>query len=214
MNWEIEPFVFKHPFTCLLAGPTQSGKSYLIRQILEQNIDLITPQIDRIIYCFSVWNPSFDVIKLKNIELKQGLIDIDEINPDLNNLIIIDDLLKECQDNVAIQSLFTIDSHHKNISVFLLSQNLFPKGKCTRTISLNCHYLIIFNNPRDRSQIYTLARQVFPKKMNFLLESYQDAIENKPHSYLLLDLKQDTLDKNRVQTGILREDLKIIYTPK
>lgn len=211
-EWEIDSYVFKHPFTCFVAGPTQSGKSHLIQNIIKNNIYLIDPQIDRIIYCYSAWQPFFQT--LKGVEFIEGIINLDEINPGQKNLIILDDLLKECQDNVSIQNLFTIDSHHKNISVFLLSQNLFPRGKCSRTISLNSHYLVIFNNPRDRSQIYALARQMFPNKVNFLLEAYLDAVENRPHGYLFLDLKQSTPEKNRVQSSILPEDLRIIYTAK
>lgn len=212
--WEIDEVIFKHPFTCFIAGPTQSGKTFLIQQILKHNDELIKPKIDRIIYCYSAWQPFFESFRNLNIEFYEGIISLDDIDSSLNNLIILDDLLKECQDNTSIQNLFTIDSHHKNISVFLLSQNLFPKGKCSRTISLNSHYLIIFNNPRDRSQIHVLARQMFPNSSNFLVESYLDAIENKAHGYLFLDLKQQTLEKNRVQTGILPEDLRIIYTSK
>ncbi|CAF1084774.1 unnamed protein product [Brachionus calyciflorus] len=215
MNWEVDPLIFKHPFTCFVAGPTQSGKTFLLQQILLENTLLIDPKIDRIIYCFSAWQPFFENLKksLSNIEFNEGIFNIEDIDPNVNNLIVLDDLLKECQDNIGIQNLFTVDSHHKNISVFLLSQNLFPQGRCTRTISLNSHYLIIFNNPRDKSQIYALARQMFPNKMNFFLESFDDAVNNKAHAYLFLDFKQSTLEKNRVQTGILSKDLRIIYTP-
>lgn len=213
-TWEIDSFIFKHPFTSFVAGPTQSGKTHLIHQIIKHNQEMIFPKIERIIYCYSAWQPIFEMLKLNNLEFHEGLINFDEINSNQNNLVILDDLLKDCQDNPSIQSLFTVDSHHKNISVFLLSQNLFPQGKCTRTISLNSHYLIIFNNPRDRSQIYVLARQMFPSKLNFLIEAYLDAIENKAHGYIFIDLKQSTLEKNRVQTGILPGNLRIIYTVK
>lgn len=214
--WEIDSFIFKHPFTCFVAGPTQSGKTFLIHEILKYADQIIDQKIHKIIYCYSTWQPFYDQLKMisNNIEFYEGIYNIDEINSNQNNLIVLDDLLKECQDNQTIQNLFTVDSHHKNISVFLLSQNLFPQGKCTRTISLNSHYMIIFNNPRDKSQINVLARQMFPYNVNFFLEAYLDAIENKSHGYLFLDLKQSTIEKNRVQTGILPTDLRIIYTKK
>lgn len=109
--------------------------------------------------------------------------------------------------------MFTIHSHHKNISVFILSQNLFSRGKFFRTISLNSHYLVIFKNPRDKSQLNVLARQIFPNKINFFLESFIDST-NKPFSYLLIDLKQTTLEKNRVQSGVLPGEQRLFYTPK
>ena len=41
--WLIDLIIFKHPFTCLIAGPTQSGKTYLLQKILNFNQILIEP---------------------------------------------------------------------------------------------------------------------------------------------------------------------------
>ena len=38
-----------------------------------------------------------------------------------------------------------------------LEQNLFPKNKESRTISLNFQYMVVFKNPRDASQISHLV---------------------------------------------------------
>lgn len=215
-DWFINSYIFEHPFNCFVAGPSQSGKTHLIYNILNNIDQIIDKNINKIIFCYSVWQPFYDKIisQIKNIEFFEGIYNFDELDSSQNNLVILDDLYKECQDNIMIQNLFTVNSHHKNISVFLLSQNLFPQGKCSRTISLNSHYLLIFKNPRDKSQIYALARQMFPNNINFFFEAYLDAVENKSHGYLFLDLKQSTIEKNRVQTGILPNDLRIIYTAK
>jgi hypothetical protein len=121
--------------------------------------------------------------------------------------------MSDAEADKSIFSLFTIDSHHKNISVFFLTQNLFSQGKYSRTISLNCQYIILMNNPRDRSQINYLAKQVFPTNSKFLVESYIDATSQK-HGYLLLDFKQDTDNSMRVQTGILPNETRIVYQVK
>ena len=215
-SWPIDSEIFIHPFTCLIAGPTQSGKTHLLQQILLYQDLLITPQLDRIVYCYTKWQPKFDEMKLsvRNIEFFQGIKPVDELNQNENNLIVLDDLMQECENSDSISRLFTIDSHHHNTSVFLLSQNLFSRGKYMRTISLNCNYLIIFKNPRDNLQINVLARQMFPDKIQFFMEAFSDAVENKSHSYIFLDLKQSTLDKNRVQTGIIPGEKRIIYTKK
>ena len=57
-----------------------------------------------------------------------------------------------------LYNLFTKGSHHSNLSVLHLVQNVFDKNKHTRTISLNAHYLVIFKNPRDASQVTHSAR--------------------------------------------------------
>lgn len=215
-SWLIDSEIFIHPFTCLIAGPSQSGKTSLLKEILTFNKILINPFPQNIIYCYSVWQPLFEAMKntITNIEFNEGILNIEELATSTNTLIIFDDLMKECETDKSILNLFTIDSHHKNISVFLLSQNLFSRGKYTRTISLNASYIIIFKNPRDKSQIYALARQMFPDKISFFMEAFNDTINTGGHSYIFLDLKQKTLEKNRVQTGILPGDRRIIYTPK
>ena len=70
--------------------------------------------------------------------------------------------MNETKDNTEILDIFTKKSHHRNISIILLTNNIFAKDTCMRTMSLNSHYLMLFNNPRDRSQIKFLARQVSP----------------------------------------------------
>lgn len=214
-GWLINSFVFKHPFTCLIVGPSGCGKTKLLTSILENKDMLIDNKIDKIIFCYKEYQPSYDLIKSlnKNVYFNQGVYE-EKLNKSTRNLIIFDDLMKETIDNSFIQDLFTIDSHHRNTSVILISHNLFPKGKHSRTISLNANYLILFNNPRDKTQINVLARQIYPENPNFLLQVFEDAIENIKHGYLFLDFRQDTAKKNRIQTNIISKNIRIIYTQK
>lgn len=150
------------------------------------------------------------LVKCPNIEFNMGLIDIETIDSSQNILLILDDLTYKCEKDETIQNLFTTDSHHKNISVILITQNVFAKGKCFRTISLNSHYIILMNNPRDRQQISNMARQMFPNNNKFLVESYNDATQLNNFGYLLLDFNQTTDQLNRVQTGIFKKQQRII----
>ena len=199
-----------HPFTSIIAGPTGSGKTHFLIRLLES--EMINPKPDKIIYCYSRWQPLYDYLlkSVNKITFQVGLFDNKDINPKQNNLIILDDLLEECNNNKICMDLFTVNSHHMNTSVFVLTQNIFSKGKYTRTMSINAHYLFIFKNPRDKLQIYNLARQIYPKNMGYLIDSYEDATV-KPHGYLFIDFKQNTKDDSRLQTGILPEEKQIIY---
>jgi len=70
-------------------------------------------------------------------------------------LLIIDDLMLET--NQLVSNVYTKISHHRNISMLYLTQNLFDKNKHIRTISLNAHYLVLFKNPRDAGHFAILA---------------------------------------------------------
>ena len=150
------------------------------------------------------------------IEFREGLPQPTDYSNDIDKkkLLVLDDLMRESSSCDVILDLFTKGSHHKNISVIFITQNIFHKGKSQRDISLNTKYLVIFKNPRDRAQIQHLARQVYPEDPRFLQEAYIDATRS-PHSYLFLDLSQDTSDEFRVRGCIFPTDaVNYVYVPK
>ena len=101
-----------------------------------------------------------------------------------------------------IVNLFTRGSHHRNLSVIYIIQNLFHQGKGSRSISLNSHYLVLFKNPRDKLQVLTLAKQMYPGRTEFFLRQYEEAVR-RPYGYLLIDLKTTTQDDCRLRTNVL-----------
>jgi hypothetical protein len=58
-----------------------------------------------------------------------------------------------------VSQLFTKGSHHRNICLVLITQNMFRQVPSSRVISLNSIYRVVFKNPRDKTQIVNLARQ-------------------------------------------------------
>ena len=102
-----------------------------------------------------------------------------------------------------IVNLFTRGSHHRNLSVIYIVQNLFHQRKGSRSISQNSHYLVLFKNPRDKLQILTLAKQMYPGQTDFFLNQYEEAVK-RPFGYLqLTDLKTTTQDNCRLRTNDL-----------
>ena len=114
--------------------------------------------------------------------------------------------------NDSASSIFTKVSHHRNVSVMYLTQNLSYKSKQTRTMSLNAHYIVLFKNPSDAMQVSTLARQMYPGQNEFLVEVFKNATE-KPFGYLLLDLKPDTDEKYRIRANMFPEERQYVYIP-
>ena len=80
------------------------------------------------------------------VEFREGLANVTTLNAQKRILVVIDDLMTETDKSVS--NLFTKGSHHHNLSVLHLVQNVFDKNKHTRTISLNAHYLVILKNPK------------------------------------------------------------------
>lgn len=214
-KWLLETSVFKHPFTSIISGPTGSGKTTFLKNLLIYKNILIKPQPNKIILCYKEWQPAYDEFKnsISGIEFHDGILEMSSLNKNFTNVIIFDDLMNECLSSESIMNLFTVGSHHKNTGVFFITHNIFSKGKFARDISLNAQYLIIFKNPRDPNQFNVLARQLFPTNSKFLIESFEEVCK-RPHGYLLIDLNQGTETKNMIQTGILPGQLRILYTKK
>ena len=147
MNFDTIDPRFMHPFTAIIAEPSSSGKSMFCMRLIRNARECIAPPPERIVYCYSVYQPIFD--QFPNVEFVEGLPDLNMFDGVKRTLLIIDDLMHETNDTVA--KLFTRVSHHKNVSVVYLTQNLFNNNKHNRTISLNAHYMILFKNVRGRN---------------------------------------------------------------
>ena len=199
---------WKHPFTCIVSGPTSSGKTQFVMRFLQHAEEMVTPPPQKIFYFYGEWQDSFSKLKLPNTLFIEGLPKIDDFNSRVTNLVIIDDLLAETDSRVT--KLFTKGSHHRNCSVIYITQNLFDKNRELRTISLNTHYMVLFKSPRDVMQIQHLGKQMYPKNSAFMREAFTDAT-SKPYSYLLVDLRPDTPDEMRLRASIFPGELQIVY---
>jgi len=207
---------FKHPFTCILSGPSSSGKSSFCIRFL-QNLDALCTERDfdgGVIWCYSEKTavPSPTILpKKKNIRFNEGVpADFDNAR-DRPCLVILDDLLNDVYSK-QVCDLYTKGSHHRNISVILITQNLFHQLRFCRGICLNAKYLVLLINVRDKKQFMFLARQVYPENNNSLYKAFLDATR-RPHGYLLLDQSQDTDDRLRFLTDIFPTEQTIVYSP-
>jgi hypothetical protein len=199
----------KHPFTAIVAGPTGCGKSTFVKNILIYRDTIIDLPPEQVLWYYGEWQPFFE--KVEGVEFIEGLPDIKKLDPKKRTLVIIDDLMMETDKSVT--HLFTKGSHHQNLSVLHLVQNLFDKNKHNRTISLNAQYLVIFKNPRDASQITHLAKQMYPGHVHFLQEVFANAT-SKAYGYLLVDLKQETPEHLRLRTDIMPYEVQYVYLRK
>lgn len=202
---------WKHPFTAIIAGPTSCGKSCFIKRFLNEINSMVDSDIHEILYCLPQNQPTDRFFERYTIS--RGIPDIDNFDDLKPRLIVLDDLMSEADGSVV--DLFTKGSHHYNVSVIFVTQNIFNQGKGRRDISLNTHYIVCFKNPRDKQQINTLSRQVCPENTKYIQDAYKDAT-TQPFGYLLFDLKQSTPDLYRFRTNIFTSDnpANIVYIPK
>lgn len=200
--------LLKHPFTLMLCGPSSCGKTTFAIKLIKslqplENLLWFNGEINGL--------PKLINSMAKTVHISDNIPEsFDDVQE--NSLIVLDDLMTDAYTK-SICDLFTKGSHHKNVSVILITQNLFHQGKYCRDISLNCKYLVLFKNPRDKSQIYPLARQIYPENPSALVDVYKEATLI-PHGYLFLDLTQSTNDLIRFQTDVFNSQYKTYFCPK
>ena len=75
-----------------------------------------------------------------------------------------------------------------------------------RNVHLNTEYVVLFGNPRDKSQFGHLAGQLEPKHSKALVDA-----TSQPYSHVLVDLKPHTPDELRYKSNSLQLDLQTDY---
>jgi len=216
---------FHHPFRCLIAGPSSSGKTNIAYNIILSQAKLIEPRTlsgyRNVFYFYNTWQPVYSLLSEINLVSKfiKGTPSSEQFKelaePTKKSegcIFIVDDAINE--PNSDMQEIFTTLSHHYNASIIFITQNLFPPVRNFRTISLNSEYIFAMKSPRDQKQLKYFAMQMFPNQSNFVMKCYEHATSH-PYSYLLFDAHQKTPDGIRLRSKVLPfEGPMIVYTKK
>lgn len=222
MNWwDIEGLVkFQTPTSIMISGPSNSGKTVFLSNLLKNAAGMFVEPPCEILYCYgSVWQPIFSKMQhdIDNITFYEGLPGQQHLLEVAKNkkhfICVLEDLMLESSNNSFVETIFTKESHHLNMTVIITIQNIFQKGKVMRTLSLNTHYFVIFKNYRDQQQIQTLGRQMFGKQVKFFLDAYEKATKS-PFSYLLVDINVHSKKIYQLRTDILPGQNTVIFLNK
>lgn len=201
----------------LLSGQTGSGKTQWVYQFLKNLEKMYTRDPPKhVLYCYGIYQPLFDEMEktVSNFSSKRGLPspeELDDFTRDRSHkLIVIDDLIHEVVQNKEMELLFTQGTHHRCVSVIMITQNLYHRGKHSRTIALNTWYTVLMKNLRDVSQIGILGRQLYPGKVKGFLKAYEDALSSK-HGYLVVDVSPAGDDRYRIRTNVFPGQEPLVY---
>ena len=207
----------KTPCSFLLCGPTKCGKTTFVLKFIDFAECLLSDPrcTQNILYFYKLRNDKFDEYKDK-ITFIQGCPkskEIEELTLPFKNtggsIVIIDDFGQDLGKDIV--DVFTVLSHHANIVVFLLLQNIFTKaGGYCRDVSLNSSHVIVFQNHRDKSQIQHLARQICPSNPKHIISAWQFLIDNYPYSYLWFDNEICTNSLCRIKSNFLPHEWPIL----
>jgi hypothetical protein len=188
----------------LVSGPILSGKtSFVIRMLDSANI-LFDIQPSYVYWFYGQKTKDHDLLTRKGYIMYEGLPEnFDFCEP--NSVIVLDDLMQEAKDNIAVTALYTKAAHHVPYFIINITQNLYFQSKEQRTRHLNTQYMVLFKNSRDVNQINVLGHQMYPNKKNYLVEVYRDAVKER-YGYLFIDLHTLTSELIKLRASVLPLD--------
>jgi hypothetical protein len=201
---------FNFPSNICLYGATQSGKTTFVLRLIKHADVMFTAIPTRILFCYGAWQPAYEQLaKLDGITMHENVptrATIEEFSYDKKpTLLILDDLLAAIVSNSEVHHYVTVMSHHNNMTIIMLMQTIFPKGTYARTISLNCHYMVLFSNKRDSNQVKVLGTQLMPGRTKYFMDSYKKAT-TPSWGYLVIDIHPRSDPIYELHTRIFPDD--------
>ena len=185
----------KENFKLFISGPSRCGKTFFVSELLENISTFAKEPPETVVYVYKVWQSKFDEMKtcveyfIEDNDGDENVVQqLKDIARGQRIFVIFDDLINS-KSLVEIATLFTVDGRHMNMSMAFLSQRMFVNNEYFRQISQNCDYFCVFKNPRNSSEIRTLAQQLTPGSLE-LIEIYKAATKS-PFSYLFINLTQE-----------------------
>lgn len=199
------------PFTCILSGPSNAGKTTFCFNLLQCKDVLFSKIPSHTILFYKKHQDVYDyMIKAKLVDelvhIEGDMISEHEFEKRVSkyrskngSLCLFDDCLELIDETNS--KIFTKISHHENCSVIFLTQSLFADNKHYRTMSRNATYMVLMKNPRNISQIKNLSSQMCADK-SLLVNAYKEATKTA-YSYLFIDFHPRTPEHIRFRSNIL-----------
>lgn len=200
-----------HPMRMLIVAPSSGGKSSLVAEIVKRKNTSIYPPPQQIVY-FAKTKKSVPESIVNEVEFCMGCPTNDDFEnaSNLPKLIIIDDMQNQSfSSNDVIEGFQR--SRHNNVSIIILSQNLFPRALRSRDISLNCSYIILLFNPRDSSSVIPLSRQIDPRNPSFMSKVFFTHVDSA-FKYLVVDLNNVCHSSLRFRSSLFDPKVEVFMS--
>ena len=201
--------MFRIPLNILVVGPSGSGKTVFVLELLKPPRCYFRPVPKQLHYCCGARQSLLETLRDRHhVKMHKGLpttADLHQWFGHEGGILVLDDLIAEGGNDKQVLDLFTKHSHHKNITVIYLCQDMFPREKYAKTINGQAHYILAFKSPRDQLGVKHLLLQAFPSHWKDVMDVF-DKVTCHPFRYMMLDLHPASDDCMRVFANLLNRE--------
>lgn len=206
-------FRLENDSSMIISGPSKSGKTSFVIELLRRKDTLFRHPIRRV-YWFHGAAQGVVHDKLcrdMGVIMKEGIPNEDDFEPvQQYDLVVLDDLQNEVKTNSHITSLFLKQSHHKQFFVIVLQQNIYG-DKEQRYRNANAHYWVAFNNPRNQRQVSEFLSRMYASGGKHAIESiFKHILESEGnYGYLFVDFTPNMRADLRLRSHIFTSPMHI-----
>ena len=195
--YEVGTKVLQTPFRLIVGGPSGAGKTELVKQIVDN--EMYTSTLHNIVYCYPGYLEEVPTEFEQTVHYNPGLPSKDYIRAlPGGSLLIFDDMMMDCCDNDDIGILFTVIARKRNISVILMTQNVYQQGKVFRTLRLNATHLALFKFRAANDVNLRVIRDL--GLTNHISRSLLEKATRERYTYIMIDVHP----KRQYDFGCLR----------
>jgi len=202
---------FERDANTMIVGPTSSGKTTLLKQILSagqwtggvpERLVIVGPIESLKSWIEPEWTkPSWarEVIRVEGEPAFASFLDQSDQIPE-NTVMVFDDVggwLEQKDLRVKFEKLFRVVTHHRHCWTFLLLHELFSSGSVA--MRRNAQNFILFDVLQDQNATNAfLGRLIGQSRIPLFMAMFQDALQLIPgHGWIRLDLRRGA-EYNRV----------------
>ena len=144
-------------------------------------------------------------MKGQGIKFHGGVPDTDQLKTlfPKGGLLVLDDLMAEGGNDKRVLDLFTKHSHHQNVAVLYLCQDMFQPGKYTVYFQKRPLHHSIQKSKRSVGYEKNILLHAFRTQWQVLQDTFQRLTE-RPFGYMVLDLHPGSLDDQRILSHPLK----------
>lgn len=215
--------MFSLPLSAIVSGPSLSGKSTLVCDLIKNSERLFKSRkpFDFVAILYRSMQPLYQDLKATlscPVVLYENSLP-EEFYEHIKNasqpILLVDDGITP-QNQEIVVDFFSRLGHHLGVSIILICQSLFDsKNQALRLCHRNTKLLIVFSCPRDQGSLRTLIYQMIPskKKATTLLNEMEKIFE-QAYAYVCFDFHPLCLANERIKLDILNTPraLKFIST--